>query len=207
MVILQWNIFGNQLIKPDASVKLLGVDIDDKLNIKKHIKHLCKTADAILNAIKRLRIYLDDKERKLLIEAYVISKCNYSTTVWYFCELVRIHRMEKLHERCIRFISNEYDKKYFDILAEKKLTLYKKIILIMCCETYKTKNGLNAASMMDIFENWPSKYPSTNEKICIYLNITNWHNSCRVQGAKLWNYLPNEIKDAASYETFQKGIK
>ena len=44
---------GNQKIKPDASVKLLGVDIDDKLNLKKHIKHLCLKADAKLNTIKR----------------------------------------------------------------------------------------------------------------------------------------------------------
>ena len=72
--------------------------------------------------------------------------------------------MEKLHERRIRFIYNEYDKKYFDILAEKKLTtLYGKIIMIMCCETYKPKNYLNPAYMKDIFEDRPSKYPSRNE--------------------------------------------
>ena len=202
---------GNQQIKPDASVKLLGVDIDDKLNFKKHIKHLCKTAGAKLNAIKRLRIYLDNKERELLVEAHVISQFNYSTTVWHFCGLVQIHKMEKLHERCIRFIYNEYDKKYFDILEEKKLTtLYGKRILIMCCETYKTKNGLNAAYMKDIFENRPSKYPSRNENnmyIPKYNQLTYGYNSYRVQGAKFWNYLPNEIKDATSYETFQKCIK
>ena len=113
----------NQKIKSYASVKLLGVDIDDKLNFKKHIKHLCSKAGAKLNAIKRLGIYLQEKERKLLIEAHVLSQFNYSTTVWHFCGLMKIHKMEKLHERCTRFIYNEYYKNHFDLLAERNLPL------------------------------------------------------------------------------------
>ena len=107
---------GNQEIKPDASVKLLGLDIDEKLNFRKYIKTLCKKAGAKLNAIKRLGIYLNEKERKLLVEAHVTSQFNYSWIVWHFCGLLEVHKMEKLHERCIRFIYNEYDKKYFELL-------------------------------------------------------------------------------------------
>ena len=201
---------GNQEIKPDVSVKLLGVDIDEKLNFRKHITNLCKKAGAKLNAIKRLGIFLNENERKLLIDAHVTAPFHYSSTVWHFCEISQIHKMEKLHERCIRFIYNEYDKEYFNILVEKKLnTLYGERMQIMCCETYKTINGLNAAYMKDIFEERPSKYPSRNENN-LYIpkanQMTYGYKSYRVQGPKAWNYLTNEVKEANSYDTFLKCI-
>ena len=74
--------------------------------------------------------------------------------------------MEKLHERCIRFIYNDYDKGYFNILSENKsTTLFGKRMLKMCCEIFETKNGLNAAYMIHILEERPSKYPSRNTNI------------------------------------------
>ena len=201
---------GNQELKPEESVKLLGLDIDDKLNFRKYIKNMCKKAGAKLNAIKRLGIYLNQKEKKLLVEAHVISQFNYSSIVWHFCGLLEIHKMEKLHERCIRFIYNEYTQNYFELLNANKLTtLFGKRTRTMCCETYKTINGLNAAYMNDIFDKRPSKYPSRNENN-LYIpkvnQMTYGYKSYRVQGAKMWNFLPNEIKETKTFDTFKMKI-
>ena len=62
-------------------VKLLGVDIDDKLNFRKHIQTMCRKAEVKLNAIKRLASHLNQNDRKLLVDAHVISQFNYSSTV------------------------------------------------------------------------------------------------------------------------------
>ena len=96
------------------------MDIDDKLNFRKYFKSMCKKAGDKLNSIKRLGIHLNENDRKILVEAHVISQFNYSSIVWHFCGFSDVHKMEKLHERCIRFIYNEYDKNYFDILNENK---------------------------------------------------------------------------------------
>ena len=45
---------GDQEIKTNSYVRLLGLDIDNQLNFKTHIKELCRKAGAKLNAIKRL---------------------------------------------------------------------------------------------------------------------------------------------------------
>ena len=113
---------GDQLIEPTSSVNLLGLEIDDKLNFRNYIKEMCRKAGAKLNAIKRLQCILDEKERKILVDAHVTSQFNYCSTVWHFCGLSEIHKMEKLHERAIRFIYNEQSKAYFDILKENKIT-------------------------------------------------------------------------------------
>ena len=172
---------------------------------------MCKKAGAKLNAIKRLCIYLNKSGRKLLTEAHVISQFNYSSIVWHFSGLSDIHKMEKVNERCIRFIYNDYDTNYFDLLHENNLTtLFGKRTRAMCCETYKTINGLNALYMKDIFDERPSKYPSRN-KNDLYIpktnQITHGYKSYRTQGPKMWNWLPNDIKEIESYETFCAKLK
>ena len=198
-------------VRPVSSIDLLGLKIDENLNFRKHIKSLCAKAGAKLNAIKRLRSYINESDRKLLVDAHVISQFNYSSTVWHFCGLTEIHKMEKLHERCIRFIYNEYAMSYFELLKKNKLTtLFGKRILAMCCETFKTIHGLNAGYMQDIFEKRPSKYPS-RYKNNLYVpkvnQVTYGYKSFRVQGPKTWNLLPNDIKQIESFDTFKQQLK
>ena len=202
---------GNQEIKPSSSVKLLGLNIDNKLNFKKHIKEISSKAGAKLNAIKRLGLYLNKAERKLLIDAHVTSQLRYSSTVWHMCGLTEIHKLERLHERCVRFIYQDHVNSYFDILNENNVTtLYGERTRAMCCETFKTINGLNAEYMKDIFEERQSKYPSRNPEN-LYVpkanQVTYGYKSYRIQGPKIWNFLPSEIKEIKSFDVFKKNIK
>ena len=48
----------NQRIKTTNCVKLLGTNIDSKLNFDSHISDLCKRASMQLNALNRLRAYI-----------------------------------------------------------------------------------------------------------------------------------------------------
>ena len=204
-------IIGDMEVRPVSSIDLLGLKIYENLNFRKHIKSLCAKAGAKLNAIKRLRSYINESDRKLLVDAHVISQFNYSSTVWHFCGLTEIHKMEKLHEKCIIFIYNEYDMSYFELLKKNQLTtLFGKRILAMCCETFKTIHGLNAGYMQDIFEKRPSKYPS-RYKNNLYVpkvnQVTYGYKSFRVQGPKTWNLLPNDIKQIESFDTFKQQLK
>ena len=128
---------------------------------------MIKTAGAKLNAIKRLKNRLDMIDCKILIN--VMSHLNYCSTVWHFCEKVEIHKLEKLQERCIRFIYNDYTTEYFEILKNNECkTVYAKRISAMCCEIYKTKNKLNAGYMSDIYQADHQITQQEGEMIYIY---------------------------------------
>ncbi len=201
---------GDHTIKSSSSVDLLGLNIDEHLNFRNYIKHMCSKAGAKLNAIKRLTQNLNQGQRKLLVEAHVISQFNYSSIVWHSCGLTETHKMEKLHERCIRFIYDEYNKNYFEILIERNLTtLYGKRMLSMCSEIFRTKNGLNAGYMKDLLEERPSKYPSRNPDNLFIPKanlITYGYKSFRILGPRIWNSLPNEIKEIKSLPKFKDMI-
>ena len=201
----------NENLNAKTSVKLLGIEIDDKLNFKKHIKDLCGKAGLKLNSIKRLARHQNESERKLLVNAHVISQFQYCTNVWHFCGLTEIHKMEKINERSLRFIYNEYEENYFTFLIKRKLTtLYGQRVRKMCCEIFRTIKNENPSYMNDILENRPSKYPSRKENDLFVPRanqITYGQKSFRIYGVKLWNHLPPEIKNIDNFDEFKRKLK
>ena len=55
---------GCKEIKVPSQVKLLGVEIDNKLNVEQHINHICKLAANQLNSLIRLKRFLGFPDRK-----------------------------------------------------------------------------------------------------------------------------------------------
>ena len=58
-------------IKSEASVKLLGVNLDHQLNFDLHISDLCKKAATQLNVLNRLKHFLGFAEKKVLVQSLV----------------------------------------------------------------------------------------------------------------------------------------
>ena len=54
-----------------TSIKLLGVEIYDKLNFNLHVSNICKSATDQLSAMIRLKNHLSFDARKLLINKSV----------------------------------------------------------------------------------------------------------------------------------------
>ena len=60
----------NKAVKIKSSVKFLGVQIDAELNFNLHIVNVCRSAANQLNALIRLRKFLDSEEKTVLINSY-----------------------------------------------------------------------------------------------------------------------------------------
>ena len=68
-------------IKAVAKVKLLAIEIDDKLNFNHYINSICKSASNQLNTLIKLKHLLGFKERKKLVNTFVMSNFNYYSLV------------------------------------------------------------------------------------------------------------------------------
>ena len=73
---------GNEKIRSTLSVKLLGVHVNDKLNIHEHINKIFKSAGNQLNALIRLKSFLGLKEEEVLVNSFIYSNFNYCLLVW-----------------------------------------------------------------------------------------------------------------------------
>ena len=140
-------------IKAVAKVKLLEIEIDEKLNFNNHINNICKSTSNQLSALIGLKHLLGFMERKVLVNTFVMSNFNYCSLVWNFSSAQSLNKIENLQKRALRFLFNDYDSTYEDLLEKSgypNMNLRRQRTL--CIEIYKTLNKLNPGYMNDIFK-------------------------------------------------------
>ena len=74
--------FGNSLVFRSASVKFLGVKIDEELNFKEHVSHKCRLAMANLQKLRNIRNYMSVDLCKQVVIAMVISHLDYANSLY-----------------------------------------------------------------------------------------------------------------------------
>ena len=79
----------------ESSVKLLGIETDNKMNIEKNISSISEKASNQLNAICRLQTFLGHKEKEALIGTFVHSNFNYGGLIWHFSSKKSKDKVEK----------------------------------------------------------------------------------------------------------------
>ena len=143
---------GKGKISSTSSVKLLRVDIDDKLNFNEHIK-ICKSAGNQLIALILLKSFLGLKEKEVLVNSFIYSNFNYCPLVWMLSHKKSLDKIESLHKRALRFLLNDYVSSYEQLLEKSgKCHMNIRRLRFLCIEMYKTLNNLNPSFMKKIFE-------------------------------------------------------
>ena len=67
----------NTILKPEKSVKALGVIIDNRLTFSDHISACCLKAARQLNALARISKYLDPKSKNVIYNSFIRSNFEY----------------------------------------------------------------------------------------------------------------------------------
>ena len=67
-----------------SSVRLLGIELDDKLNFSLHVSNICKSAANQLRALIRLNNFLCFEGKRVLINSNFMSNFNYCPLVSMF---------------------------------------------------------------------------------------------------------------------------
>ena len=83
---------GDKIIEALPSVKLLGVQIDDKLNFNLHITNTCRSAANQLNALIKLKQYLSFEAKKAPVNSKFYSNFNYCPLVWMFSSVKYLNK-------------------------------------------------------------------------------------------------------------------
>ena len=135
-----------------SSVKLLGIQIDNQLNFNLHISNICRTAANQMNALTRLKRFLGFKEKRILINSYFMVNFNYSPLVWMFSSASLLKKIDNFQKRALRFLSNNYEISYEELLLESDRAIMNvNRLRLLCIEIYKTINNLNPEFMRDLF--------------------------------------------------------
>ena len=98
---------GEYEIQKSEREELLGFKLDWKLNYDNHISNRCKKARGELNAFFRIAPFIGLSKRHILMNACFNSQFSYCPLIWMCHSRTNNRKINRLHERCSRFIYND----------------------------------------------------------------------------------------------------
>ena len=204
-------IVDNDAIDLTASMNVLGVNIDDKLNFNSHVSNMCNKAGRQLNVLQRLRGSLDYASRLSIYKSFVMSNFNYCAVVWMFTCKSSLSKLEDIQRRALRFVLDDYTSDYHELQNKANVPGVKIMALrYLAIEVYKCVNGLNPKYLNDLFTVRKCKYDLRDDSLINRNKVSTTNHglkSFKDYGAKIWNLLPESCKGAISLGEFKDLIK
>ena len=168
-------------IKPTNTVKLLGIDLDNRLTMQIHINKLCSFASRNINCLARIRKFLNFNQAMLLYNAYIKSIFSYAPLTWMFCQKNSYKRIEKIQKRSLRLVFRNNNLTLDEIFAKHNITSFHIMHLrFLAVEIFKIFKDLNPIFMTEIFFYKETKHflRSSNLLKLPETKSKRWHKFC-----------------------------
>ena len=130
-------------------INLLGIDIDNNLSFKKHIKKKCKVAMHNLHNIRSLREHLNTKTTQTLIYGLVMSHLDYINAIFSTLPASTIRPLIRTQNLAAKLVLNSRDKETSSTKAKqilhwlsiKERSIYKCLTILHPC-VHRTGPGI-----------------------------------------------------------------
>ena len=182
--------------------KLLGVTFDNQLNFNHHISKICKTASNKLHTLARVSNY---------INSYFSSQFNYCPFIWMNHNKSINKKINNLHEKTLRLIYCDHSSDFQELLQrDNSVTIHQKNIQALAIMMYKVVNNIAPAIVSELFSFSNVNY---NLRSGSQFHQSSPNTVCDRQetisylGSKIWNMVPEEMKQKSSLFAFKREIK
>ena len=191
---------------------MLGVTVDDKMKIEKHIGKICRKVSQQIAVLKRMKKILPFETRKCLYLAFIIPHFNYCSETWHFSNKSAIAKLEKVNERALHFVFNEKQRPYSELLSKIGLpSLENQRLAKIVCTVFNAINNKHAPkSKKELIGLRNNKYNLRGSDILKRPKAstkTYGLKSWRFTAPKLWNSLPDSSRTVTTYKAFKNSIR
>ena len=196
---------GEDEIKRVRKTKYLGLTIDETLSWNQQYKIVKGKLKGGLDSIRKLRQLLPQSQLFQVYRALVESHLRYGNLLWGHLSATKLHSLQKLQDRAMTLIQSApiKDRKPSATLSVNELIkldqamMVHKILNEQCPEILKQK--FTKRSQVSKYETRrandlqvPRPRPEITKKSFSY------------KGAKVWNDIPNNIRNVESAALFKK---
>ena len=196
----------------EERVKLLGVNLEGRLNFDFHVNTLLNKGSKKHHALPRVCNYMNKKKRHILINAFITSQFSYCPLVWMSHSRTMNNRINKIHEKALRLVyKDETNFSLDDLLKkDKSVSIHQRNLQILATEIYEVRNDLGPEIMKDIFHFVQKPYNLRNDstlqrrrKCTMYFGIENLSSLA----PKMWGIVLCKIKKARSLDVCKEKVK
>ena len=206
--------FHNQQIKKTSQIKFLGIILDENLTWNSHINDLCSKLKRLFHIFYNIRNFLNKDNIKTLYYALVYSRIKYGISVYGQACDSKLKRIQTLQNRLLKVLSGKNYRFSTDMLHTEFEIL--KIKDIVKQEVITFVHNYFSNSLPPVFDAYFETLASNHNRntrhgsnlIKITSHTTNFAaSSIKIQGAKIWNRLDNNLKSITKVKTFRNKFK
>lgn len=206
------NLLVNEkAIERVTAYKYLGVVIDEKLKWEEHIDSIIKKIVPLLGIIKRSGITLTKQTADNLYHAHIISHIRYNICNWSSCSSGLKDRIGIIINKAIKGLhkfnwltpTNEVFNRTGYLKLHELIVLEKSKLIFKMEKGIYNKNKLitNRSSV----HNYNTRRINHLHHIKSRIELS--RNSCLSSAIRLYNRLPNNLKESSNIEVFIKKLK
>ena len=143
------------------------------------------------------------------MKSFITSQFNFCPIVWMYQSRSRNNKIKHIHERALCIVYQDFQSSFSTLLVkDNSLTIHQKNLQLLATEIFKVKMDISPEIMNEIFDF--SKNYAYELRCGNCLSRSNIHSTdfgiefIANIAAKIWNKVPNEIKEACSVTGFKK---
>ena len=205
---------GEATVQRSANIKLLGLNIDEHLDLKYHIACKARCASMSLFNLKKLSPHLTEKNRLKLVNALVFSHMDYCNSLFINLPkhtLKPFQRIQNFAAKIVlgksKYSSSTEALKHLHMLPVHVRCEFKLLVMV-----YKCLHGIAPTYLAELLHKHASAYCTRRSRqnlldVPFTRKKTFADRSFSVAGPKLWNDLPENITSIDSLATFKKALK
>jgi hypothetical protein len=191
------------------SAKNLGIVLDTELSFSVQIRKLVSSCFLTIRNISRIKKFLNEDQLKILVSTLVFSKLDYCNALYYGLSSDLISKIQVVQNSALRLIFkiNRYDRTHISPLFKQLhwLKMQERIIFKILLIVHKCICGNAPQDVKGMLH--LSKSDRT-KKLEISKSISNYGDRAfSVSAPKLWNALPQSIREELTTSAFKKRLK
>ena len=205
---------GSDTVEQTDRIKILGVTLDNKMNMDQHITNTCRAVNIQIRKINSIRRYLSEDAVKALIQSNAIMRLDYCNSVCIGLPMRSIKRLQLVHNSAARVITrtSRYTSITPALISLHWLPVSKRCQFKILVLTYKALMN-NAPHYVCNMLKWYTPNRDLRSAATTSL-VPGKHRTIKLgrrlfdtSAALLWNMLPANMKKAETIYEFKKSLK
>ena len=118
---------------------------------------MSKKAGAKLNPLPRVAQYMNPEKKCLIMNIFFSSQFDYCPLTWMFRNRSLNHKINRLHERCLRVVYNDSHSSYDELLnLGNSASVHRRNLQILATENFRVYTRSGTDILNEVFPLKPS---------------------------------------------------
>ncbi len=206
---------GDCTVDAAGEARNIGVIIDSELTMKQHVNFVCRTCYMHLHNIAKIRACLTQEAAEKMVNALITSRLDYCNALLYGLPDYILDKLQKVQNNAARLIFKK--KKHDNITSLLKklhwLPIDYRIKYKINILTFKARKDQAPDYITSLIKPYvPLRELRSSSKGMIDASKVAKMKTCgdrafSAAAPKLWNCLPQELRDEQNFSTFKDNLK